>query len=59
LLSRDEKFTCERSVCRGRCVGELEIARPRHIWEDIIKVDHAALGYVGADGVNLTEAIAQ
>jgi len=27
--------------------------------EDIIKVDHAALGYEGADWVNLTEDIAQ
>ena len=49
MLSRDEKFTCERSVCRERCDEELEIARPRHRWEDIIKVNHAALGYVGAD----------
>jgi len=49
LLSRDERSTCETSVYRGRCDGELETARPKHRWEDIIKVDHAALGYVGAD----------
>jgi hypothetical protein len=39
-----------RDLCdRGSCDGKIEIGRPERGWEDIIELDHEALGCVGAE----------
>jgi hypothetical protein len=50
-----EDRTGEYRVLMVRPAGNRPLGRPRHRWEDNIKLDFQGVGWVGIDWIDLTE----
>jgi len=52
-VSRMKKGRCVYTVLVGRPEGKRQLGRPRHRWEDNIKIDLRKIGTVGANWIRL------